>query len=321
VIARLLAACLIALSTPAWADAITITSTPVRSFQNLSTNTTFGPFTWRGGLSLKSAAPKFGGFSGLALSNNCQDLLAISDAGRWFKASLAYEGGSLKGISNGELAPMLDSKGKPQRNKVWGDAEAMAMIAPGKVAVAYESRVRFGIYDIGKNGFDARFQHIAYPEDIDRGPDNGEVEALGRLPSGAFIAISERNRDAAGNLRGWTWRGTSSTAFSIERHDDYDITDLVVMPDANILTLERSFSRRTLPGMAIRLFPASGIGKNKTIKPRLLFEGRIPFYAIDNMEGIAVCERDGESRVTILSDNNFNIDLQSTLLLQFAYEP
>ena len=55
-----------------------------------------------------------------------------------------------------------------------------------------------------------------------------------------------------------------------------------------------------------------------TIEPELLFAGRFPFYAIDNMEGIAVCARDGETRLTVLSDNNFNTSLQRTLLLQFA---
>ena len=47
----------------------------------------------------------------------------------------------------------------------------------------------------------------------------------------------------------------------------------------------------------------------------------MPLYTIDNMEGIAVCERNGETRVTLQSDNNFNTRLQSTLMLQFAYKP
>ena len=42
---------------------------------------------------------------------------------------------------------------------------------------------------------------------------------------------------------------------------------------------------------------------------------------IDNMEGIAACERGGETRVTLMSDDNFNRGIQSTILLQFAYGP
>ena len=38
------------------------------------------------------------------------------------------------------------------------------------------------------------------------------------------------------------------------------------------------------------------------------------------MEAIALCERQGETRVTLMSDDNFNTSVQSTILLQFAYE-
>jgi hypothetical protein len=36
------------------------------------------------------------------------------------------------------------------------------------------------------------------------------------------------------------------------------------------------------------------------------------------MEGIAVSETAGETRVTLISDDNYNRRLQRTLLLQFA---
>ncbi|MGH6907758.1 MAG: esterase-like activity of phytase family protein, partial [Aestuariivirga sp.] len=77
----------------------------------------------------------------------------------------------------------------------------------------------------------------------------------------------------------------------------------------------------SLPGMAIRRLKTSAIAAGTTVEPELLFSGRIPLYAIDNMEGIALCRRDGETRLTIVSDNNLNPALQRTLLLQFAYEP
>jgi hypothetical protein len=73
--------------------------------------------------------------------------------------------------------------------------------------------------------------------------------------------------------------------------------------------------------MAVSRFPASAITQGKTVRPETLLEARVPFYAIDNMEGLAVCERKGELRVNILSDNNFNTGRQRTLLLQFAYTP
>jgi hypothetical protein len=107
----------------------------------------------------------------------------------------------------------------------------------------------------------------------------------------------------------------------VERFGGYAITDLAVLPDGGILTLERVFGLSSLPGMAIRRFAAAEIAKGATVAPELLFAGTFPAYAIDNMEGIALCSRDGETRITLVSDNNFFSNVQRTLLLQFAYRP
>lgn len=320
-IGRLAALTVILLSSTAQAEPVAVETSVMSSFASIGFGETFGPLVWRGGISLSSDDADFGGLSGLVLADDCQSLLAVSDAGRWFRATLTYADDRLSGITSAELAPILDSKGQPQRSKAWADAEAVTAAKPGQVAVAFERKVRFGIYDIGTKGLDAPFQVIPHPRDIDGGPENGEVEALGRLPSGNWIALAERGRNADGNPHGWIWSGRASTPFAVTRHDDYNITDLAVLPDGRVLTLERSFSRGSLPGMAIRRFDPAGIADGATIEPDLLFEGRVPFYRIDNMEGIAVCERRGETRVTLVSDDNFNSSLQTTLILQFAYKP
>ncbi len=99
---------------------------------------------------------------------------------------------------------------------------------------------------------------------------------------------------------------------------DYVITDLAIL-DASIVTVERSFGTTVLPGAAIRQFPIDAIKAGATVAPRVLFEGRAPFYTIDNMEGIAVSKsEDGETRLTLISDDNFRRGTQRTLLLQFA---
>ena len=62
------------------------------------------------------------------------------------------------------------------------------------------------------------------------------------------------------------------------------------------------------------------IAEGATVEPEPLFSGGPPYYAIDNMEGLALCQRNGETRVTLLSDNNFFPNIQRTLLLQFSYQ-
>ena len=306
------------LAASAQGETLDVTAEKIDSFQRLSSSEDFAPFTWRGGLSLSSEAPSFGGLSGLVLDEDCERMLAVSDGGNWFEARLRYEGGRLAGISDASTAPVRDSKGKRQKSKAWWDVEALTRLSDGRLLAAFESRVRFGSYDIAGSGLDATFQALPHPSDIDQGPENGEVEAIGQLPDGRLVAIAERQFDADGNIRGWAWKGGKATGFTLERHDAYKVTDLAV-DGTGILTLERRFTPGSLPGMAVRRFDASAIGDAGPVRPELLLEATAPLYVIDNMEGIALCTRDGETRVTLLSDDNFNRSVQSTILLQFAY--
>jgi hypothetical protein len=316
---------LASLALAAKGDPINVSTVRLSNFKSLSDAADFGPFSWRGGLELSSSDRVFGGLSGLSLSDNCTDLLAVSDKGRWFHASLGYEGNALAKVFDGEVAPMLDSAGQPPKSKARGDAEALASLGAGRYLVGFESRTRVGIYDIGGSGLKARFQLLKSPKAIVLGPSNGELESVGQLIEGRwkghYLAISEHNTDLDGNIRGWLWQSWKTVPFSIKRLEGFSITDATVLPGGDLLTLERSFGPSLQPGMAIRRIKADAIESDKLVKPQLLFSGRAPLYAIDNMEGIALCKRNGETRLTIVSDDNFNTKLQRTLLLQFAYEP
>src|SRR5262249_49983383 len=140
------------------------------------------------------------------------------------------------------------------------DAEALAGWTPGdidgKVIVGFETRARVGLYDLGKNGFKARFKDLKLPRDAVKGPRNGELESVGRFVSGplagSILAMSETNKDANGDIRAFVWGGKKAFEFSIKQFEDYAITDMAILPDGDIITIERSFSGTTLPGMAVR---------------------------------------------------------------------
>ncbi len=309
----------------ATAEPVTVTSASLSRFALLTNATSFGPLTWRGGLELTSTNTKFGGLSGLIMSDECTSMRAVSDAGRWLTASVTYNDSALSGLTKASILPILDDKGKPPPSKRWGDAEAIAAGPNGKTIVGFESRTRVGAYDLAGKGMTARFQNLNPPKDIVRGKRNGELESVGYFNSGAmkgyYIAVAETNLDTQGNTKAWAWNGKLSIAFSIKQLASYEITDIALLPNGDVLVLQRSYSAMTLPGMAMSRFPASDIKRGKTIRPETLLDVRAPFYAIDNMEGLAVCERNGELRLNILSDNNFKTDVQRTLLLQFAYTP
>lgn len=310
---------------PALAGRVEVASKSLGSFSMLPLVNRFGPFEWRGGLELTSADERFGGFSSIALSRDGSRLLAVSDRGYWLRAQLAYEADYLVAMTGAELAPMLDAAGKRVDSKARNDAEALAAWEPGKidgrVIVGFETRTRAGTYDLAARGLAAPFTSIPLPPAIAKGPGNKELESLVRLAAGPLdgrvVAISEENLDGNGDIRAWVL-GNSAFAFAIKRHEDFAITDAAPLANGDLLTVERSFTSGELPGMAIRRIAAAAITANARVTPRLLLQARAPFNTIDNMEGIAVSEAAGETRVTLISDDNYNPQLQRTLLLQFA---
>ena len=307
------------------AEPLAITSASLSRFALLTNATSFGPLTWRGGIELTSSNDKFGGLSGLIMADECTSLRAVSDAGRWLTANVTYSGAALSGLTAASVNSILDDKGRPPPSKRWGDAEAISIGPNGKTIVGFETRTRVGSYDLASKGFKAKFQNLNPPKKIATGPRNGELESIGYFTNGAlkdyYIAIAESNLDTQGDTKAWVWNGKQSFAFSIKQIENYNITDLAMLPNGDILLLQRSYGPMTLPGMAMSRFPASDINQGKTIQPETLLEAKVPFYAIDNMEGLAICERSGELRINIISDNNFKTDVQRTLLLQFAYTP
>ena len=150
------------------AEPLTIISSSLSRFALLTNATNFGPLTWRGGLELTSANKKFGGLSGLIMTDECTSLRAVSDAGRWLTAKVTYTDDAPTGLSKASIVPILDNKGKPPPSKRWGDAEAVAEGPNGKTIVGFESRTRVGAYDLTGKGMTARFQNLNPPKDIMR---------------------------------------------------------------------------------------------------------------------------------------------------------
>jgi hypothetical protein len=313
-------------STPA---SIAVSSVPAGFARFTPGRETFGKLKFRGGLVLSSNDSRFGGFSGLAFSSEGDSLLAVSDDGWWFKAGVRYEDGRLAAVNNAVLSPMLDRNGRRPGSKRRRDAEAVALDPPGNlgasVYVGFESRTRIEKFETQAKGLGARPVLVSSPAMLAKGPPNAQLEALGKFAGGDWkgwlIALSERHLDDAGNIRGWLFKGNESRPFAIARHEDYDITDLTILPGGDVVLLERSYSKNVLPGMALRRFALGKLKAGDVIEPELLFSGRQPFYMIDNMEGISVHRHGDELRLSIISDDNYNRGAQRTILLQFAFSP
>lgn len=289
--------------------------------------TEFGKLKWRGGIELLSPHEDFGGLSGIAVETDGSKFIAVSDTGTWVTGNIHYVANTLSSISNVKISPLLDRRGRPFSRKRHFDAESVAPFGKkglrGKLLVAFERKQRVGRYDFGKKGVRAREKTIKLPREAKEAKHNKELESVGRFPKGSpylektVIAISERFLDINGNVIGWLIGGRTPGRFSIKRLNDFDITDLTITPDNELIILERYFS--TMSGVEMRL---RKIDVSK-LKPGALLEGEILLetdqrLTIDNMEGLASHRNaEGETIITLISDNNFNT-FQRTLLMQFA---
>jgi hypothetical protein len=111
--------------------------------------------------------------------------------------------------------------------------------------------------------------------------------------------------------------GPTPGQFSIRRTDQQLISDAVLLPSGDLLILERKFSWFTGVDIRIRAIPLKSIAPGALVDGPVLFKADLG-HEIDNMEGIdAHVTADGETVLTLVSDDNFSM-LQRTLLLQFA---
>jgi len=111
--------------------------------------------------------------------------------------------------------------------------------------------------------------------------------------------------------------GPSPGQFSIVRSNDFDVSDAVLLPSGDLLVLERKFSLFTGVGVRIRRVKLADIAPGALVDGPAIFSADLG-QEIDNLEGIdAHVTPDGETVLTLVSDDNFSM-IQRTLLLQFT---
>lgn len=281
----------------------------------------FGPLEFRGGLVLTSSFKQFGGLSSIRVQPDGAHFIAASDKSWWLRGRIVYEGMRPTGIADAEMAPMLAWDGRPLTAHHLYDTESLAQDG-GTLYVGIERINRIVRFDYGKDGLAARAQPVQVPVGVRRLPYNKGLEALvfvprGRPLGGSLIGISERGLDRHGNILGFLIGGPRPGTFAVKRIGDFDISDMALTPEGDVLILERKFSWRI--GLFIRMRRLA----LRTIAPGAVVDGPVLLDAdlgqeIDNMEGLGV-HRDarGETVLTLISDDNFSA-LQRTLLLQFT---
>ena len=307
---------------------IEVNARPIPNFEPRDrARTRFGQLVYRSGLVLTSSHRGFGGLSGLRfLDDKGERFLALSDQGTWFTGSIRYTSGKMIGLDDVEAAPMLNAEGRPITEKrLWYDTESLARDG-STVYVGLERVNQIMRFDFSKGGTRARGEVVPTPPALRKLPYNKGLEALvfvarGKDTSmplaGTLIAMSEGGFDADGNLIGFLIGGPSPGQFSIKRTDKQFISDAVLLRSGELLILERKFSWFTGINIRIRSIPLKTIAPGAVVDGPVLFEADLG-HEVDNMEGIdAHVTADGETVLTMVSDDNFSL-LQRTLLLQFT---
>jgi hypothetical protein len=281
----------------------------------------FGALEYRSGLVLTSSFPEFGGLSGLRLDARGERFISFSDRGHWFAGRIAYEGRAMAGLADVETAPMLGADGRPITSRGWFDSESIA-IDGSFVYIGLERVNRVLRFDFSQGFLRARGEVVPLPKAASRLPNNKGLEALVFVPrglplAGTLIAMSERGLDARGNLVAFLVGGPMPGQFSVRRTENFDVSDAVLLTSGDLLILERKFSWLSGIGIRIRRIPLKSVAPGAIIDGPSIFEANLA-YEVDNMEGIdAHVSPEGETVLTMVSDDNFSM-IQRTLLLQFT---
>jgi hypothetical protein len=246
-----------------------------------------------------------------------EHFLALSDRALWLRARILNTKGRPSGIADAAVAPVLNDQGKP--SALW-DTESLTEDGDS-LYVGLERIHSILRFDYAKSGLGARGQMIAVPPEMKDLPNNQSLESLVFVPGkfrlgGTLIAISERGLTEEGNIKAFLIGGPTPGIFSVKRTNGYDISDATLLPDGDLLLLERQYSLDRGVSMRIRRI------SQDAIKPNALLDGPVVIevdarHEIDNMEAMSLHRTPkNEIVLTLLSDNN-NSSLQRTILLQF----
>lgn len=299
---------------------------PIEAFKFGDTESQFGELEFRGGLELNADNADFGALSGLDFTPD-GELIAVADTGFWFVARPVENDSRIIDLTDARIAPILDDRGKPLRGKRQSDAEGLRIVNGDSLTafVTFERQDYLRRFVAAPDFAQARSRSIRLPKSVRNISHNGGLEAIAVAPeqrpfSGAIVVIAEHSLDANGNHRGWILGSRRAGAFLVNRKDDFDITDAAFLANSDLLILERKFNLTEGVGMRIRRIAAADLLPGETVDGQTLIEANLRFQ-IDNMEGMALRPgRQGETLITLVSDDNNSI-IQRTILLQFALGP
>ncbi len=281
----------------------------------------FGALEFIGGLILSSPNAAFGGFSALRFLDGAGErFLAVSDAGVWWTGTLNTDQEKPINIGDAVIGPLKSPSGKIVTGTIQGDSESIA-IKGLDVYIGFEATNRVWKYTLQEQGVTGTPIPVALPKAVGQFRFTRGMESLDIFPpasawAGQLLTIGEAPVRGETHIRGFIVGEASSLRFHLLVRDDYAVTDAAILPQGDILILERRLAFPMGVSTRIRRLKAAGLKEGALMDGDVLFEADMS-HLLDNMEGLALHRgADGAQYVTLISDDNYSI-LQRTLLLRF----
>lgn len=260
-----------------------------------------------GAWELVSQHPGFGGLSGLALQPS-GSLLSVSDRGAFIHIGIDPQTGAPDG--SGAIAYMQDMDGNYLSGKRFADSEGLSL-REGLALVSFEHFHRISAFDLEGCGAAARAAPLAViPKRVEgrKIGDNRGAEAL--YLKGDRLHIGFEHRIDGHALLG-----------QLNDDDSIAVTERRLPQSSYLLTgadhdsqtgLTAYLYRWYLPSMGTRIMVEL---EGPHVQRRFTLAAPMP---VDNFEGIAIGRNPaGQVRLWLISDNNFNLQSQRTLLFAF----
>ena len=316
----------LALAPSALADPFKLSAEPVPLDETNPARNSVGKLIWRGGLELKRGNADFKELSALLVSGDGMRLTSVTDQGYWVTMDLVYDqAGHLSNVKRVEIGALHGLKGEDltkKQERDW-DAETLARLPDGSLAVAFERDHRILRYPAGLNAKPTERLDPPQFKKLKRGSNDG-VEALVTLDNGKLLAFVEGSNDVTVSPAylqhdgGWK-------DLSYQHDKGFRPTGATRLPDGDVLVIERCFklcNKKTR--IRLRRLEAQSIVPDARLEGEEIAELKAPF-TVDNLEGVAVRRAASgetlrnETLVYLLSDDNGNKPpIQRTLLLMFA---
>ena len=292
------------------------------------TRSSVGSLLYRGGLSIRSADPRFGGLSDLRVSPDGARLLAVSDCGRGLSATLTYgPDGRLAGLAEARLVDLGSSRTGPNAL----DAESLVW-GPEGLEVGFEGRAGRRAYAL-EPAFAGPARRLPSPPGLGVCARNGGLETMTATAGGQRLLVCEARRAPSGTVPAWVGQGETWAPREYPLHFDggwmgepFRPTGAALLPGGDLLVVERRFPPA---GARIVRLPRAALDESGPLRPAEVARMEAPL-TLDNFEGVEA-RRDGSSGRTLvylLSDDNGCAKegatplpgLQRTLLLMFSLD-